>query len=187
MRAFPLAGFLVLVPGIASAAGACSKFGSPSYQADREVSIGGETIRSKVYVSGARERQEIAVPGGRTQVRLTGDSSIVVFDPEARTGIQLPPPPPPKTRPARENVRIGVQDNGASKTVKTELRDDKGEWKLIEETVCRNDGIIQSQQFTVADPSGRVAQGQMSQSGISVGPQDATLFKVPSGVRLGKK
>lgn len=186
MRVLAPACVMLLLPGTVLA-GICSKFGSPSYQADRTVSIGGETIRSKIFVSGARERQEIAAPGGRTEVRLAAGGAIIIFDPAAKTGMRLPPPPVPKIRLAKENVRIGVHDDGPTKIVKMEVRDDKGDWKVTEEAVCRNDGIILSQQFTVGGTGGQVVSGQMSQSAISVGPQDQALFKLPSDVRLGKQ
>jgi hypothetical protein len=183
---------LVLVVGSASVAisiqpafalGECAKFGRPSYTADRTVDIGGQTIRSKVFVTPQVEREELTV-SGRQEVHLSTGRSQTTYNLETNTGIvQTAPAPPPK--PAKDKVRIREEDQGGSKVLTLELIDDQGNWRQIGQTTCRPDGAVLAKTFILTLPgSSDIVTGRMTQNITATGPLDPGLFKVPAQVKI---
>ena len=83
-----------LYVGEARASGECAKYGKPTYQADRLVKIGGDTFRSRVYVMGDMEREEIDHGGGRTEVIIVARGEVLSFFPEAKVGMRRLAPKP---------------------------------------------------------------------------------------------
>lgn len=168
--------------GQAWAVGECKKFGSPSFSADRTVSIGGHVIQSKVAVANGKEREEFEVEGHR-QVRLVNPGRIVTYDPEARTGsVQTVPKPP---APPKGSLRIDITPEGDSKMVTLSIRNQAGAWEQLTRTTCRSDGVPLAQDFT-ASINGAKTRGTMTLSNVALGPVAPSAFELPAGIRLNK-
>lgn len=159
----------------------CARFGSPSYSADRTLTVGGRTFSSKVHVSGGREREE-ARTGDQIEVRIVTRAGFVAFNPDKKVGIRRSAPPPPgRAQPG--SFRTAISDEGGTKIVRTEGRREDGGWDLIAEARCRADGVPLSRRF-FAPIGGQLVESRLSQSNIVVGPQPAALFQVPKDVKF---
>jgi hypothetical protein len=168
--------------GHAWALGECRKFGSPSFTADRTVSIGGHVIQSKVAVAGGKEREEFEADGHR-QVRLVSPGRIVTYDPDARTGTMRSVPKP--ALPPKGSLRIDVAPEGDNKVVTLTIRNKAGAWEQLARTTCRSDGVPLAQSFT-APVNGAKTEGTMTLSNVSLGPVAPAQFEVPAGIRMAR-
>ena len=187
LRAAALA-IAAIVPALACrpamALGECSRFGKPSYTAQRTVSIGGQTFVAKVAATPQAEREDLS-SNGRSEVRIATAAKLVTYNLDSKTGVSQSLPKPP--RPPKENVRVGIQDRDGLKVITIELKDDKGSWQQIARTTCRADGVLLEKEFTVPGPGGGApVVGHMTQSVLSIGPVDAGMFKVPPDIKLNR-
>jgi len=160
----------------------CSKFGKPSYEADRTVSIGGQVTRSRVYVSGGSEREEID-RNGRTEIIIKTPREFISFDPVAKVGFRRglaggkPPAPPAGTIRARE------EQVGSNKRLILEGRSDAGEWKVLNQVLCSPEGALLSKDATIPI-NGAMVSTSMSQTIRPAGAIDRSLFVPPKDIRF---
>jgi len=160
----------------------CSKFGKPSYEADRTVSIGGQVTRSRVYVSGGTERAEID-HNGRTEIIILTPTEFISFDPVAKMGFRrrLAGGKPPAAQAG--SIRVREEQAGANRRLILEGRSDSGEWTIINQVVCRSDGALLSKDSSVPI-NGAMVPTSMSQSIRPAGAMDRSLFVPPSDIRF---
>jgi hypothetical protein len=109
---------------------------------------------------------------------------LVVFDPEARRGVELALPPAQGTRPA---TRMVNQEEPDGTRVRVEQFNREGTWIDLSRTVCRADGIMVRQAFVSLDPQGREVRGTVTQDRIKVGALPPALFEVPADVRIARR
>lgn len=179
-------GLLVATPLLAAsfvpalAATECAKFGKPSYEADRSVSIDGQVTRSRVYVSGDMEREEID-RGGLTEVIIIGNGQFISFLPEAKRGVRhaigaARKPPAGSIRTREEPVAGGTR-------LILEARNAAGEWTIVNDVTCRSDGAVLSK-VSMVPINGAMVRTSMSQSIRSSGAIGPSLFKPPADIRF---
>jgi len=166
----------------AAVANECSKVAPGSYSAERSVSGPDGTQRAKVYVSGSKKREE--GPGQRgPEVKITTSptSGTVVFAPENKTGLRLPAPPNQR----RRDIKVNSQDRGDGTVVVTITADVNGQQQQISQMTCRKDGVLVEARHTIPDERGN-AKGTLviRDSNVVVGPQPASLFAVPAGIKF---
>ncbi len=157
----------------------CSKLGSPSYSANRVVRIGPVTIRSKVFVSGKKVREEVK-RGPNIEVVLQTGRGIVVFIEKRNEGFRIPRPPRPKKR---GESRIDRKKVGGNIQYTHLLKSDKGHWFTDVVVLCSPSGVLLKRKSQTLI-RGKTATTTMSQSGIRIGRQPSTLFVVPKGVKI---
>jgi hypothetical protein len=180
----PLSAALVVASG-ARAADPCTTLGSPSYTADRRVSVGGRAIEGKVFVSGSMMREETTIDGRRL-VRVTNTvGGGFIYYPDKREMMEVPtpqvtPPEKGKNRVTREN------GEGGSVVLKIEFQRD-GKWIEIGRTVCRPDGVLLSQDLPAPTENDISERVKITQSNITIGPVDPNLFKRPSDARTSPR
>jgi len=152
---------------------------APDYAATRTVIVGGDTVAIRVNVSGPNVREEVDLGNGpRVTLRTTG-KPVVVFDPRARTGVELPTPrgTHPPTRSIDEVDRDG-------RRVRVQQVESRGRWLETSRTTCRTDGVMLDQTFVSVDARGQELAGRAAQVDIRVGSQPASLFEVPPDIKL---
>jgi hypothetical protein len=162
------------------AASECTKFGKPSYTADRTVIFGAQTIKSKVFVRGEDEREEIR-HGAQSEVVITGPAGIKRFIPAAKVGMQIPPPPHEQS--AQDRSRMREEGVGANKRIMLDGKDKNGKWFLISDVLCRPDGVMLSRTSFIP-MNGKVVEAKLTQDNIVVGPVDEKLFTPPSDIKF---
>jgi hypothetical protein len=162
------------------AASECTKFGKPSYTADRTVVFGTQTIKSKVFVRGEDEREEIS-HGAQSEVVITSPAGIKRFIPAAKVGMQIPPPPNGKS--AQDRSRMREENAGANKRIMLDGKDKNGKWFLISDVLCRPDGVMLSRTSFIP-MNGKVVEAKLTQDNIVVGAVDEKLFTPPSDIKF---
>ncbi len=172
----------LLGSGQAHAANECAKFGNPTYEADRHVQIGGESFRSRVYVAGDLEREELS-RGGRTEVIILARGEVITFDPQAKIGTRRSVGAAPKPRTESGSIRAREEDAGGNKRLLLEARNDSGGWTVINEVVCRSDGAVLSKKSSIPINGAMVATS-MSQQVRSAGGIDRSMFSPPGDIRF---
>ncbi|MCF6322580.1 MAG: hypothetical protein L3J32_12545 [Rhizobiaceae bacterium] len=169
----------LVLPVNSAIASECVKYGKPSYSANRTVKIGPKVIRSKVFVSGNKLREEIK-RGNGTEVRIITGSSMILFDPVGKTGVKFKSRKPPK-RPGE--LRLAEKKIGKNIEISYLFKAKNGDWVPDVRTLCTSSGIPLKRQFVVVIGK-KVIRATMSQSNIRPGAQSASLFKAPSDVKL---
>jgi len=180
ISAAALAGSLVLSgPALANE---CVRVAPGSYSADRSVSGPDGTQRVKIYVSGARKREEGPGQAG-PEVKITSGptSGTVVFNPEKKTGLRLPAPPSQR----RRDIKVDSRDQGDGTVAITVTADVNGQAQQISRMTCRKDGVLIEARHTIPDEQGN-SKGTLviRDSNVVVGPQPASLFAVPGGIKF---
>lgn len=173
------AGVLHVAP--AWAVGECSKFGKPTYQADRLVRLGGETVRSRVYVMGDMEREEID-RGGRIEVIIIARGQMITYSPDTKVGLRRSLGAMPKPKINKDSVRLREESSGTGAKLILETRSDDGSWTKVDEVTCRRDGVVLAKSSTVPI-NGRMVPMEMMQQ-IRGGPVDRNLFTPPSDIKF---
>ncbi|WP_186420357.1 hypothetical protein [Bosea sp. CS1GBMeth4] len=182
--ALPAAFLLCAASALAPAASAneCVKVAPGSYSADRTVSGPEGSQRVKIYVSGAKKREEGPGQAG-PEVKITAGptSGTIVFNPESKAGIRLPAPPNQR----RRDIKVNSQDRGDGTVTVTITADVNGEQQQISQLTCRKDGVLIEARHTIPDEQGN-SKGTLviRDSNVVVGPQPASLFAVPSGIKF---
>lgn len=176
--AFGAATALIGACGV-SAAAECGVM-SPSYRAERTLTIGGSTIKSVVYESGTDFREETDVRGHRVvTLRLPKSGFLYTFDTTTKEGLKLPVPPQPRNTKTRT-----VEEKSGDDTVYHKQFESRGRWIELSATHCNMAGVMTAQTFTSIDPQGNMVDGTIGQGNIVVGPVDPGLFQVPLNVTL---
>ncbi|MEO9188931.1 MAG: hypothetical protein ABI224_02850 [Acetobacteraceae bacterium] len=158
---------------------------TPDYSAERAVTVAGRTEQVVVYVAGNIIREETVANGRpRVTIREKHVHRLVVFDPDARQGMELALPLSPKTRPA---TRVIDEEGPNGTRVRVEQFDREGAWIDFSRTTCRADGIMIRQTFVSLDPQGREVRGTVTQDRIKVGSLPSALFQVPADVQIVRR
>lgn len=162
-----------------SAAAECGAM-SPSYRAERTLTIGGGTVKSVVYASETDFREETVVRGHRVvTLRLLKSGFLYTFDTTTKEGLKLLVPPQPQNTKTRT-----VEQKSGDETVYHKQFESRGRWVELSATHCNSAGVMTAQTFTTIDPEGNMVDGTIGQANIVVGPVDPVLFQVPSNVTL---
>lgn len=181
VRALLAAGACLAIAGPASA-NECVRVAPGSYSADRSVSGPQGSQRVKIYVSGGKRREEGPGQAG-PEVKITASptSGTVVFNPESKTGIRLPAPPSQR----RRDIKVVSKDQGDGTVQLTITADVNGQPQQISQMTCRKDGVLVEARHTIPDEQGN-SKGTLviRDSNVVVGPQPASLFAVPKGVKF---
>ncbi len=152
---------------------------SPDYAANRTVTVAGKTIAVRVNVSGSKVREETDLGhGARVTIRASG-RPVVVIDPRARTGIELPTPRGIHL-PTRSIDEV-AQDG---RRVRVQQVESRGQWLETSRTTCRTDGVMLGQTFVSVDARGQELSGSLMQVDIRAGSQPAALFEVPPDIKV---
>lgn len=162
----------------------CKEFGLPSYTATRTITFPDKTITAKVFVSGDRFREEIP-EGSRTIIRMGDMVKSYTYDEVSKRGIVVPAPAlqkgemPDKNDP---NTRVSRTKTDTEQTVTIEKK--KGEdWALVLKVVCRLDGVLLEQVFSVPMKDKEV-MATLKQTDIVQGPIAEDVFKIPNHITL---
>lgn len=169
-----------LYVGEARASGECAKYGKPTYQADRLVKIGGDTFRSRVYVMGDMEREEIDHGGGRTEVIIVARGEVLSFFPEAKVGMRRSVAAGGRPKTPEGSIRAREERSGSNSRIILEARTDDGSWTVVNEVTCRSDGALLGRRSTVP-LNGKMVPSEMIQQ-IRGGSVDRSMFTAPSGI-----
>lgn len=162
----------------------CLRVAPGAYSADRSVSGPDGTQRVKIYVSGGKKREEGPGQAGPEVKISSGPSSgIVVFNPEKKTGLRLPAPPSQK----RRDIKVDSRDRGDGTVAITVTADVNGQPQQISSMICRKDGVLVEARHTIPDERGN-PKGTLviRDSNVAVGPQPASLFAVPNGIKFAR-
>lgn len=165
-----------------AAANECLRVASGSYSADRTISGPDGSQRVRIFVSGGKKREEGPGQAG-PEVKITGNptSGTVVFNPESKAGIRLPAPPSQR----RHDIKVSSQDRGDGTVVVTITADVNGQQQQISQMTCRKDGVLIEARHTIPDEQGNSKGTLMIRdSNVVVGPQPASLFATPSGIKF---
>lgn len=175
-----LCGTLAFAP--TAAANECIKVAPGSYSADRSISGPDASLRVKVFVSGGKLREESSGQAGPEVKIMNGPGQgVTLFNPETKVGSRLPAPP--NTR--RRDIKVNSQDRGDGTVVVTITADVNGQLQQISQLTCRKDGVLIEARHTIPDEQGN-SKGTLviRDSNVVVGPQPASLFAVPGGVKF---
>jgi len=180
-RVWLCAGIAVLCQSAADAQ-ECREFGTPSYQATREIEMMGKTVTSKVYIAGDREREEVE-QSGRTMIRIRDPQGTVAFDETSKSGVRMPAPSVPKQVSEKDpNVRVQKDRKGDVHT--TTIQRKQGEaWVDFITVVCRTDGVLLERSFP-AIIDGKPGRSVTRHTDIKIEPVGPELFQVPSHVNI---
>ena len=167
----------------AARAGECGA-PTPEYQAERTVTVGGSTVRMRVYVAGATVREESDTPdGARVTVRDMKAGRTTVLDP--RTGRSTAVPAPPQ--PASTRVTRILDESGPDGVLTRIVQLQRGStWLELSRTTCRRDGVMVRRSFVSLDPQGREVEGTLTQERVRVGPLAPDLFRLSVEVQPDK-
>lgn len=183
IAAFALSGGLTAAHALSE----CTKFGNPSYVAERTSRFPDRTVKSKVYAKADIEREEID-HGGKTEVILMSPQAIVSYFPDMKIGMKFPPPPePPRANGSagakQPHLRMREESADGNHKIIFEIQDSRGQWLLANEVTCRSDGALLARKSRVP-MRGKVIETSMTQTIVSVGPIDSTLFDVPADIKF---
>jgi hypothetical protein len=156
----------------------CARLGSASYQATRVSSAGS----AQVYVSGRSMRIEGSGPGGSQLVTLLTPSLNAIFSPTANPPVALRLASPRRPNIARGSIRTRQERSGGQTTLILEATNENGEWREVQRTVCRNDGVLLEVRDAAAP--GQSNMSEYRNTNIRVGPQNPALFRLPPGFRV---
>ncbi|HEV2509104.1 hypothetical protein [Bosea sp. (in: a-proteobacteria)] len=160
----------------------CLKVAPGSYSADRSISGPDASLRVKVFVSGGKLREESSGQAGpEVKIMSAPGRGVVLFNPETKVGSRLPAPP--NTR--RRDIKVNSQDRGDGTVLVTITADVNGQPQQISQLTCRKDGVLIEARHTIPDEQGN-SKGTLviRDSNVVVGPQPASLFAVPGGVKF---
>ena len=161
----------------------CSGFGKPTYVAERTTVVDGATTRSKVYVMGDNEREEID-HNGQTEVIITTRAEFISFSPAQKIGVRRSlSGGGPKTPPG--SIRSRAEDAGGNKRIVLEGLDKDGAWVSLNEVVCTPQGMLVSRKFRIPT-NGGMLEASVTQNVISIGDVDKSLFVPPTYIKFGK-
>ncbi len=166
----------------AATANECIKVAPGSYSADRSISGPDASLRVKVFVSGGKLREEGSGQAGPEVKIMNGPGQgTVLFNPETKVGSRLPAPPNKR----RGDIKVSSQDRGDGTVVVTITADVNGQQKQISQMTCRKDGVLIEARHTIPDEQGN-SKGTLviRDSNVAVGPQPASLFAVPGGIKF---
>lgn len=183
-RLGPVALTCFLAFGGPALANECVRVAAGSYSADRSVSGPDGTQRVRIYVSGSKKREEgPGQAGPEVKISSSPSSGIVVFNPEKGTGLRLPAPPSQK----RRDIKVDSRDQGDGTVTVSITADVNGQLQQISQMTCRKDGVLVEARHTIPDERGN-PKGTLviRDSNVVVGPQPASLFAVPSGVKFAR-
>jgi hypothetical protein len=170
--------------GAPALANECLRVAAGSYSADRSVSGPEGTQRVRIYVSGGKKREEGPGQAG-PEVKITSgpSSGTVVFNPEKKTGLRLPAPPSQK----RRDIKVDSRDLGDGTVAITVTADVNGQPQQISSMTCRKDGVLVEARHVMPDERGN-PKGTLvvRDSNVVVGPQPASLFATPSGIKFAR-
>jgi hypothetical protein len=160
---------------------------APDYSASRVISMGGHSRTVKVYLSGAKFREESISDHQHQIVTLVLPEQNInyLLDLTQGTGdeVHLPPRPPGPRKGAE--IATDKLDDG------TNIRHlrilNNGKWQELSTTVCNSQNVMTSQTFTAIDPTGQMVTGSITQDNITVGPLSKDLFKVPPNIAIHKR
>ncbi|MGX1787893.1 hypothetical protein ACWIGM_14175 [Bosea sp. NPDC055332] len=177
--ALALAWLALLAP---AAANECVRVAPGSYSATRSFSGPDGSHQTKIFVSGGKRREEGPSQAG-PEVKITASptSGTAVFNPETQVGIRLPPPPSAR----RKDIKATTQDRGDGTVVVIITADVNGQQQQISQVTCRKDGVLVEARHTIPDEQGN-SKGTLviRDSNVVVGPQPASLFAVPGGIKF---
>jgi len=160
----------------------CVRVAPGSYSASRSISGPDGSQQVKIYVSGGKKREEGPGQAG-PEVKITSGptSGTVVFNPESKVGVRLPAPPAQR----RGDIKTSSQDRGDGTVQITILADVNGQQQQISQMTCRKDGVLVEARHTIPDEQGN-SKGTLviRDSNVVVGPQPASLFAVPNGIKF---
>ena len=166
----------------AASANECVKVAPGSYSADRSISGPNSSLRVKIFVSGGKLREESSGQVGPEVKIMNGPGqSTVLFNPETKVGSRLPAPPHNR----RRDIKVSSQDRGDGTVVVTITADVNGQQQQISQMTCRKDGVLVEARHTIPDEQGN-PKGTLviRDSNVVVGPQPASLFAVPAGIKF---
>jgi hypothetical protein len=175
---------ICLLPVGQAFAGECVRVAPGSYSADRSVSGPDGSQSMKVYVSGSKRREEGPGQFG-PEVRIVEGTgrAVVAFNPENKIGMRLPPPPNAR----RKDIKVSAKDQGDGTMLLTMTADVNGQVEQISQMTCRKDGVLIEARHNLPDAQGH-SKGTLviRDSNVVVGPQPASLFQVPGGLKYAR-
>ncbi len=154
---------------------------TPDYTAHRTIVIGNDTKQLRVYISGAKVREE-ADNGKIITLRFPEKGDTYVFRPADNTGIHFKAPARPPQLMLRTRVVSEKLPDGNILRHNQIFGDN--EWKDVSTTICRADNILSSEQFVVVDPDKHMLHGTVQQNGVIIRQLPANLFEVPPSVNI---
>ncbi|MFC5391174.1 hypothetical protein [Bosea vestrisii] len=160
----------------------CVKVAPGSYSADRSISGPDASLRAKVFISGGKLREESSGQVGPEVKIMNGPGQgTVLFNPETKVGSRLPAPPHNR----RRDIKVNSQDRGDGTVLVTITADVNGQQQQISQMTCRKDGVLIEARHTIPDEQGN-PKGTLviRDSNVVVGPQPASLFAVPAGIKF---
>lgn len=177
--AFAVCAGLVALPACGNE---CVKVAPASYSADRSISGPAASLKSKVYVSGGKLREESSGQAGpEIKIMSAPGRGIVLFNPETKVGSHLPAPPSQR----RRDIKVDSRDRGDGTIVVTITADVNGQPQQISQMTCRKDGVLIEARHTIPDEQGNSKSTLVIRdSNIVVGPQPASLFATPNGIKF---
>lgn len=160
----------------------CFKIAPGSYSADRSISGPEASLRVKIFVSGGKLREEGSGQAGpEVKIMSAPGQGVTLFNPETKVGSRLPAPP----RNHRRDIKVNSQDRGDGTVLVTITADVNGQQQQISQMTCRKDGVLIEARHTMPDEQGN-SKGTLviRDSNVVVGPQPASLFAVPAGIKF---
>jgi hypothetical protein len=160
----------------------CARVASGSYSADRTISGPDGTQYVKVFVSGNRKREE-GTMDGRPEVRITEGPGrpLIVFNPVELVGIRVPGRMPS----GGQGSRVDKADLGGGMIQLTLFAPANGQLQQISQMTCRVDGVLVEARHVQPNQDGSI-RGTITirDSNVVVGPQPASLFTAPAGLKF---